>query len=333
VAVPLSNPIRWKRYRSFRFSGSRTPCNLCGEGEVTIISRRDRWLQPLIYVMCRRCGLIFLRPMPNDDEVNDYYERHFWKRSQGAIEPTPKQIRRSMRDAESRLVNLAPLLKPGIRILDVGAGGGEFVALAERRGFRAEGVEPDVDYARYAQRTYGVKIHTGRLSQIGFGDRRFDIVTCSQALEHMRDPLGVLNRIHDLLAPEGHAFIWVPDLVEPNRWPLRTFHPGHLFQFTHETLVMMAAKAGLALPENHPHGTCLIFHRRPGPDPNWFRCPNHAQLLESLLSKRTVWRYFASPNTWARIPKRAAYWIGDHLLALMASFSGYLPDVSRCLSS
>src|SRR5262245_31472916 len=133
--------------------------------------------------------------------------------------------------------------------------------------------------------------------------------------------------------PADHAFIWVPDLVEPNRWPLRTYHPGHLFQFTHETLVMMAAKAGLALPENHPHGTCLIFHRRAGPDPNWFRFPNHAQLLESLLSKRTVWRYFASPNTWSRIPKRAAYWIGDHLLALMASFSGYLPDVSRCLSS
>ena len=140
--MPLSSPIRWERYRSFRFLGNRTPCNLCGEEEAIIIGRRDRWLQPLIYVMCRRCGLI----------LNDYYERHFWKRSQGAIEPTPKQIRRSMRDAESRLVNLAPLLKPGIRILDVGAGGGEFVALAERRGFRAEGVEPGVDYARYAER-------------------------------------------------------------------------------------------------------------------------------------------------------------------------------------
>jgi hypothetical protein len=56
--------------------------------------------------------------------------------------------------------------------------------------------------------------------------------------------------MRDLLAPDGHAFIWVPDLAEPGRWPFRTFHSGHLFGFTYETLMMMGGHGVISVTAN-----------------------------------------------------------------------------------
>ncbi len=119
VRVPAHLKIRWGRYRRVRFSGSRQPCRLCGGNDTVVVGRFDRWLNPLVNVMCRGCGLVFLDPMPTDEEINAYYRDQFWLRSQGSDEPTEKTILRAARDGESRLSLLSPLINPGMRILDV----------------------------------------------------------------------------------------------------------------------------------------------------------------------------------------------------------------------
>jgi len=300
------------RYR-FQYAGARSPCNLCGADDTSVVARRDRWMLPLTNVMCNRCGLVFLCPMPSNTEVDEHYRSDFWLRTQGGIDPSPKQIKRSMRNAADRLKLLACHMKPGSRILDVGAGGGEFVALAQSQGYVAEGVEPGAAYAEYARRRYGVKINAAPFLQVDFGDQVFDMVTCSHALEHMRDPLAALKKMHSLLAPDGRVHIWVPDLAKAGNWPYRCFHPGHLHGFTRETLLMMMAKAGFEIPADPPPGTYQILKRGLQPDPNWFRFPDHAASFKSLRHQRTVWRYLISWSTWRRIPARIAYSLMDRL--------------------
>jgi hypothetical protein len=74
VRVPAHLKIRWGRYRRVRFSGSHQPCRLCGGNDTVVVSRFDRWLNPLVNVMCRGCRLVFLDPMPTDEEINAYYK-------------------------------------------------------------------------------------------------------------------------------------------------------------------------------------------------------------------------------------------------------------------
>ncbi len=73
--------IRWGRYRRVKFAGSHRPCPLCGNNDAVLVSRFDRWFNPLVNVMCRRCGLVFLDPMPTDQELDQYYRDQFWSRS------------------------------------------------------------------------------------------------------------------------------------------------------------------------------------------------------------------------------------------------------------
>lgn len=307
------------RRRRFRYSGSRVPCNLCGGESFLVVGRRDRWLNPLINVMCRQCGLIFLDPMPTDEEINRYYERHYRIHYQGAAEPTPVSILRSLRNAEERLQMLASVLKSVMRILDVGSGGGEFLATAQRQGYEVEGVEPNVGYARYAERTYGVKVHVAPFMQIDFGGRQFDLITCNHVLEHMRNPLANLRRFHQLLVPGGNLHLLVPDMAEPHKTPIGLFHFGHLHGFTHETLVMMAAKGGFAPFDDTRRNTALLFRRLAGPDPNWFRFPEHATALAAFFRRRTMWRHIASIGAYKRTAGRLRYLLGDYLTVWRSS--------------
>jgi SAM-dependent methyltransferase len=311
--------IRWSRYRRVRFTGSHQPCRLCGGNDTVVVSRFDRWFNPLVNVMCRGCGLVFLDPMPTDEEIDAYYKDQFWLRSQGSDEPTEKSILKAARYAESRLSLLSPLLKPGMRILDVGAGGGEFLATARRHGFEVDGIEPSAGYARYCQRTYGIAIHAAPLADVDLGEKKFDLITCNHSVEHMRDPLGALRRLHGLLNPDGHLYVSVPDLGDPNVWPTRYFHGGHMCGFTYETLVMIAAKAGFAPLDPQPHpeldkGTTLIFRRLAAPDPNWFRFPGYAAEAAAKWRQHTIWQYLRSPKNYRRIPDRIRYFLNNHLL-------------------
>ena len=314
--MPSYLKVRWARYRPVRFTGSHQPCRLCGSSDSIVVSRFDRWFNPLLNVMCLGCGLVFLDPMPTDEELNAYYKDQFWLRSQGSDEPTERTIARAARYAQSRLALLLPLLKPGMCILDVGAGGGEFLVAARRGGFEVEGIEPNLGYARYCQRAYGITAHAAPLTDVDLGGKKFDLITCNHSMEHMRDPLGAFKRLHALLQPDGHLYVSVPDLGDPNIWPLRYLHAGHMFGFTYETLVMMAAKAGFVALDYQPFGsgTTLIFRRLPAPDPHWFRFPDYAARARSKWRQRTIWRYLSAPRTYRRIPGRIRYFLDGRLL-------------------
>ena len=300
------------RRRPFRYVGAHVHCNLCGGDDFLVVGRRDRWFNRLVNVMCRRCGLIFLDPMPTADEVDRYYAEEYRLHYQGVAEPTPKHLLRSTRGAEGRLRNLAPILKPGMRILDVGAGSGEFLAVAQRAGYTVEGVEPDPNFAAYAKRAYGVKVHALPLQEVDFGGGKFDLITSWHAVEHLRDPLGAIRHLHRLLVPGGYLHLAVPDMAEPGRTPFALFHAAHLHGFTHETLEMMAARGGFSALEQKRSGTILLFRRLDGPDPGWFRYPGHARELEALFKRRTLGRFLMSGETYLRFFRRMRYFLGDY---------------------
>jgi hypothetical protein len=97
---------------------------------------------------------------------------------------------------------------------------------------------------------------------------------------------------------------------------------AHLHGFTHETLVMMAAKAGFAPIDMQQSGTALIFRRLAGSDPNWFRFPDYAPKAEAMLRERTVWRYLMSMQAYRRIPARILNFLRDFLAVSSRSLPG-----------
>jgi len=136
----------------------------------------------------------------------------------------------------------------GGQLLDIGAANGMLLEQAERKGFKAEGIEPSEWLCAQAlQRGFTVLCAT-------FPDPRcsgpYDVITAVDVLEHVADPMAMLAAIRDALSPQGRAIIVTPDVASIAARLLRRrwwhFRIAHISYFSRATLLVALESAGLA---------------------------------------------------------------------------------------
>ena len=112
------------------------------------------------------------------------------------------------------LRRLSKVSKPG-RLLDVGCGPGTFLIVAQQRGWEVVGVEPATFAATKAQE-FGLDVYNGLMQDfVRDLDDQFDALTCFEVLEHVPDPLALLQAFCASLRPGGNLILSVPNLDDP----------------------------------------------------------------------------------------------------------------------
>ncbi|MCX8038141.1 MAG: class I SAM-dependent methyltransferase [Candidatus Sumerlaeia bacterium] len=104
----------------------------------------------------------------------------------------------------------------GLRLLDVGAGTGEFLWQMRELGWEAEGIEPD-ERALGVCREHGLQVAGTTIEKADLPAEVFDVVTVWQTLEHVCDPAGVLKKIVGALVPAGLLVGSIPNAASWNR--------------------------------------------------------------------------------------------------------------------
>ena len=94
----------------------------------------------------------------------------------------------SFADARSRLsflLNHAEKYKRPGTLLNIGCGDGYLERSAQKNGWKTYSLDPD---QRAMQRLadQGIDAHCGLIERMPFNDQTFDVVTCSEVLEHLR---------------------------------------------------------------------------------------------------------------------------------------------------
>jgi SAM-dependent methyltransferase len=244
-----------------RFSAD--PCGLCSGLEREVLATRGRGHQPLTTALCRGCGLVSHHPLPSAAEMAAFYAKDYRVAYKGGFEPKRKHALRALRGAMSRASRLMPFLHGGAKLLDIGASSGEFVYVMARSGLDAHGIEPNEAYADFARRSYGVAIQTGGFEQAAPAEASLHLVTMNHVLEHVADPWQALRRIHAWLAEDGVLFLEVPNLSATHKQVGNIFHMAHIWNFTPETLVLLAWQCGFAPMEGEDtRRTSVIFRKR-----------------------------------------------------------------------
>lgn len=93
---------------------------------------------------------------------------------------------------------------PGSRVLDVGAGSGEFAALLLGEGASVAAIDAApgmVDLAR--RRAPGADVRLGSLDALPWPDGSFDVVTAINALQFAGDPIAALRELARVVGPGG----------------------------------------------------------------------------------------------------------------------------------
>lgn len=137
------------------------------------------------------------------------------------------------------------------RVLDVGCGGGDFMAVAQRLGYQVEGIDIS-DASTEICSSRSLKSVTGDLLTHEFG-HDFGVIMMWDVLAHLRDPASFVVRARELLGKGGVLFIKTPAFGDlsvrlANRWP-RTAGallsaPSHNQYFDRESLTALLSRTG-----------------------------------------------------------------------------------------
>jgi 2-polyprenyl-3-methyl-5-hydroxy-6-metoxy-1,4-benzoquinol methylase len=100
-----------------------------------------------------------------------------------------------------------------VRVLDVGCGNGSISLPVASLGYRVVGVDVDagsIEHARAANTFPNARFELVEGDRFDLGER-FDVVICSEVLEHRHEPLPLIRAIGGAMANDGLAIITVPN--------------------------------------------------------------------------------------------------------------------------
>jgi SAM-dependent methyltransferase len=204
-------------------------------------------------VRCVHCGVIYLDPRPTASELTAIYPDTYH-----AFDFSPEAygvVYRTRRALEARRIARAlGNLPPHARVLDVGCGDGFHLAALRDSGTAAwhlEGIDVD-ERAVATAREAGLEVHHSRVEDFE-PDEPFDAALLIQTVEHVADPVAVLDAIRGRLRPGGLLYLVTDNtgsldfaLAKRRFWGGYHF-PRHWYLFDREALTRLALRAGFGV--------------------------------------------------------------------------------------
>jgi SAM-dependent methyltransferase len=134
--------------------------------------------------------------------VRDYYEE-LWSELPEELEPPDWELRRRF---------LLSGVRPADRSLDLGSGSGEFTAVLAGAGAEVVGVEvAEAALARARSRHPELEFRLAPIDgPLPFDDGAFDLVWCSEVIEHVADTARWLSEVRRVLARGGRLLLTTP---------------------------------------------------------------------------------------------------------------------------
>lgn len=149
--------------------------------------------------------------------TNEYYKYLYVENVRwNTIEPN--------KDERDRWKAIKPLVeslgRKDLNIIDVGCGRGVFSNLLSEFG-SVVGTEPASSVVDYGRVLYpNLELHAFSLEDYVhiFPDKKYDLVLCTEVLEHVIDKAGFLNRLKSLVKDNGFVILTTPRKEKQEEW-------------------------------------------------------------------------------------------------------------------
>ncbi|AXH10875.1 methyltransferase [Malaciobacter halophilus] len=215
-------------------------CSLCNSINYKSRPGSVRDNKKLKIFECCECGLVFLSESTHINE-NFYEESNMHKNFDFS-----KWRKETFEDDTRRFSFLKNSLL-NKKVLDFGSGNGGFLKLAKEVCKEVTGVELEKAVTPfYIEDKINIKNNLDNINS------KFDIITSFHVIEHIKEPLEILEKLKLLLEDEGKLIIEVPNandalltIYKSEPFSHFTYWSCHLYLYTSHTLNLLAKKTGL----------------------------------------------------------------------------------------
>ncbi len=216
-------------------------CCICDRSTSTFWKKIDGFC----LMKCTRCALVHLsevitKPEQFLDEAPTTESLDYWGYPE-VFKKYPEIFEFFFNERLKRIQNAQP---PAGEWLDIGAGFGLWQNFLKKNDIISSGIEIEKKAQMYCH-SLGLDVDLVSIENFSTS-KKYAVITICDVLEHVRDPLGVLKKCHELLAPGGLIYIQVPTVLG-FRYPYNDSLglPHHLWQFTPLHLKRLTGQSGL----------------------------------------------------------------------------------------
>lgn len=186
-------------------------------------------------VKCLKCTHQFCWPLPQD-----IYKNYIDVKDQRYI-----QQEKSRKASAEKVLVLIRKYSPSGKVLDVGCATGDFLEIARKNGYSAEGLELS-KWASDIVRKKGFLVHEKTLEEFSKNKKaQYDIITLFGVVEHFQYPMDEMKHLSTLLKPGGLLVVWTGDVnsvtskILGKKWWY--WQGQHLQYFTRKSLGKLAS--------------------------------------------------------------------------------------------
>ena len=199
--------------------------------------------------------LLTTSPKPNSEKLSDYYKSEAYishtDSKKTFLDKVYQQVRSVM--LKKKIELLEKHLPQKGKVLDLGAGTGDFLQTAKKNAWEIEGIEPN-EKARKIAEEKQVFLKTESKS---FAGSAFDVISMWHVLEHVPDLEKQLNELDRLLKKNGVLFIAVPNFKSYDAEHYQEFWaaydvPRHLWHFSKTSISKIFDEFGFEIVATHP---------------------------------------------------------------------------------
>ena len=249
-------------------------CPVCRSLSATVLFESHVLKERETVYRCQACGLVYFEGIERERARLSESSAYWGNPGQRAIYESEPATEGILARANRRLHEIERHTAVG-RILDVGCGTGQFLGVAESRGWTPYGLDISSQACEELRRTRAYPVHCGVVEDGIYQPEFFDAITLWDVIEHLVDPLETLRVLQKSLKPGGVLAAHTPDeggsfkrLVRlvyrmslgVIRFPLRYvyYHP-HFISFDRRALDQILALAGYSAASYQREMTDLSF--------------------------------------------------------------------------
>jgi len=153
--------------------------------------------------------------------------------------------------------------------LDVGSGYGLWQNFLKKNKIENDGIEIEPQALKFCVKQ-GLNVSLADIEN-WITDKKYAVITLCDVLEHVKDPLAVLKKCHELLIPGGILYVQVP-CVLGFRYPFNDSLglPHHIWQFNPKTLINLTRQSSFDFQTYWTGVQGIIKHYEKG-QPSFYR--------------------------------------------------------------
>lgn len=210
---------------------------------------------------CSCCGLQFAWPIKagNIDYYQGYetYRKMRSNAEENNIHPGTLRISNKISYAINKYVMKS---SSRIDVLDYGCGSGYFSACCYRQGCRVTCVDFNPEMVAIAKEVYGLEAYVKTSGDLLKDNTKFDVILLNHVLEHLSDPIGILQELYRLLNENGIIFVSLPnrEYIRERKHLIKgklldgLYPPHHVTFWTSRSLSSALSTAGFKVLECRP---------------------------------------------------------------------------------